>query len=93
MGFIAHSLAFYYPDITRYWVEGTVLQSMSSHLQKRRRQQREVINVRVNVQTPPNPYPPQAQQDLVLHLSKLVGRPGSESYSAPSPDPTTPSPI
>ena len=38
---------------------------------------------------PPVPHLLQAQQVPALPYAKEVGRPGTESYPAPSPDPTT----
>ena len=38
---------------------------------------------------PPVPHLLQAQQAPALLYAKVVGRPGSGSYPAPSPDPTT----
>ena len=37
----------------------------------------------------PVPHLLQAQQAPVLPYAKVVGRPGTGSYPAPSPDPTT----
>ena len=34
-------------------------------------------------------HPSQAQQAPALPYAEVVGRPGTESYPAPSPDPTT----
>ena len=39
--------------------------------------------------SPPIPYLLQAQQIPALPYAKVVGRPGTGSYPAPSPDPTT----
>ena len=38
---------------------------------------------------PTRPAPAQAQQAPALLYAKVVGRPGTGSYTAPSPDPTT----
>ena len=39
--------------------------------------------------SPPVPYLLQAQQDPALPYAKVVERPSTGSYPAPSPDPTT----
>ena len=39
--------------------------------------------------SPPIPHPLHAQQAPVLPHAKVAGRPGTGSYQAPSPDPTT----
>ena len=39
--------------------------------------------------SPPVPHLLQAQQAPALPYAKVVGRPGTGSYPAPSPDPTT----
>ena len=39
--------------------------------------------------SPHVPHPLQAQQAPALPYAKIVGRPGTGSYPAPSPDPTT----
>ena len=65
----------------------TILQSISGGLLETGK--REPIEERKKSK-PPNPHLLQVLQALVLPVSKLVGRPRTESYPAPSPDPTIP---
>ena len=41
------------------------------------------------IHSPPSPHLLQAQQAPALPYAKVVWRPGTESFQAPSPDPTT----
>ena len=55
------------------------------------REEKEERKNRPEIKIPSNPHPHllKAQSALALVLSRLVGRPGTESYPAPSPAPTT----
>ena len=66
----------------------TVFQSMSGLPPEGGRKKREMIDERKNVQTTPHPHLLEAQLALALHLSKLVGRPGTASLPSTiaSPD-------
>ena len=46
-------------------------------------------NIYIYIYSPPVLYLLQTQQALTLPYAKVVGRPGTGSYPAPSPDPTT----
>ena len=56
----------------------------------KRKKQTIYINIYIYIyNSSPIPHLLQAQQAPVLPYAKVVGRPGSGSYQAPSPDPTT----
>ena len=60
--------------------------SMSSCLPERGGKEKEMIGKRKKSPNNPHPHLLQAQNVLVLLLSKLVGRPGTERYPTPPPD-------
>ena len=53
------------------------------------RKKKDMIGVRRNIQSIP-PAPTASRVVIALLLSQLVGGPGNDSYSSPSPDSTTP---
>ena len=64
---------------------------MSSRLQRDEALEKEdrIDEMKKIKNSPPIPHLLQAQQAPVLPYAKVVGRPGTGSYLAPSPDPTT----
>ena len=63
---------------------------MSGLPPERERKKGEMIDERKNVQTTPHPHLLEAQLALALHLSKLVGRPGTASLPSTSASPDHP---
>ena len=77
-----------------YWFNGPLRQYFSLYwaVSEREGERQEKWSEKKN----PNDYQPhllQAQEALALLLSKLVGRPGTESYPRPSPGPQRPPPL
>ena len=65
--------------------------SMSSRLPRDEALEKEdrIDEMKKNKNSPPVPHLLQAQQAPALPYAKVVGRPGTGSYPAPSPDQTT----